>query len=155
MTPTTHPQPTPKITILTASICEPQNPGGFGCWAFIALNANGVVLDRRSGCLGRSPSMSNNLAAYCAVIDALRWSLKNAPGGAAEVFTPVKFIADQVNGLAECGALHLLPLRDEAAALLQQGDFKIRWAPKESIAPARRLAEKAYRAARTKEREVT
>src|SRR5262249_47446158 len=46
--------------ILTASLCEPRNPGGFGAWAFIAYDADDAEITSQSGCLGRGPHISNN-----------------------------------------------------------------------------------------------
>src|SRR5262245_27917404 len=106
------------IRILSASLCQPRNPGGFGCWAYVALDQDGAVITYQSGCLGHGPDMSNNRAAYHAVIEALRWASRSADGKAVEILTPVRFIADQLTGAAECNAIHLQPLRDEAVALL-------------------------------------
>src|SRR5262245_50257980 len=117
--------PSLTITIKTASLCEPTNPGGWGCWGFIACAPDGAVITHQAGCLGRQPTMSNNLAAYHAVIEALRWASTHADSARVEILTPVKFIADQVNRIVECNADHLRPLRDEAASLLAQGDFTI------------------------------
>jgi ribonuclease HI len=142
------------IRIFTASICQPVNPGGLGCWAFVAYDNAGAEIAQQAGCLFRAPDMSNNHAAYTAIIKALRWAVRSAAGAVVEILTPVKFIADQVNGAAECNADHLRPLRDEAVALLTKGNFKLTWSPKETVQPARRLAEWAYRdAARIREKE--
>jgi len=99
--------------------------------------------------------MSNNLAAYRAIVEALRWASESAASATVEILTPVQFIPNQLTGAAECNADHLRPLRDEAAALMAQGDFTICWSPRETIQPARRYAEKAYSAARIQQKEVT
>ena len=52
-------------------LCEPVNPGGYACWAWVAVEDD-AVRARQSGCIGRGDGMTTNLAEYRALLEALR-----------------------------------------------------------------------------------
>jgi ribonuclease HI len=64
----------PSLLINCDGLCEPRNPGGWACWAFVVHKAidDEFIHDDR-GCIGAGDGMTNNLAEYTAVLEALRW----------------------------------------------------------------------------------
>jgi ribonuclease HI len=55
--------------------CEPRNPGGHGAFGAI-VRVDDKVVYRNAGYCGCGPTISNNVAEYCGVIDALTAAVK-------------------------------------------------------------------------------
>lgn len=51
------------VIVYADGLCEPVNPGGCACWAWVALQ-DGQEIATDSGCLGYGPAMTNNRAEY-------------------------------------------------------------------------------------------
>ena len=83
------------MIIYADGCCEPSNPGGYACWGWVAAEG-GQEIASGSGCIGHGPSMTNNLAEYRAVIEALRWAYKQGVQGVA-VKTDSQLVVKQVN----------------------------------------------------------
>jgi ribonuclease HI len=69
------------ISVFCDGLCEPRNPGGWACWAWLALDDSGSLVARDYGCCARGGA-TNNVAEYAAVIAALRHALKQSQVGA-------------------------------------------------------------------------
>jgi ribonuclease HI len=129
------------IILYTDGGCRPKNPGGYGCWAWIAHDDQGRELASAYGCLG--PGMTSNQAEYEAILQALIWAQRHG-------FAPVVLYADsrlaveQIRGTWQAKAPHLVPLVREARRRLKSVDGRIEWVPRESNARADTLAERAY-----------
>ncbi len=141
-----------KITINCAALCEPKNPGGLGCWSFVATDEAGEEIAHRSGCLGAGPGISNNLASYRAVIAALTWACEFPAGAQVEILTDSQLVANQVSGNWVCNSDHLKPLRDEAAQLVKSLGADLRWIRGSENATAKDYAWIVYKEARAAER---
>jgi len=129
-------------------LCEPSNPGGYGCWGWLA-QYHGRTFKRRCGTLGRAPDMTNNRAEYAAVLDAMRDAVSILPriraAGLRVVFrTDSQLIANQIAGVYACRSPHLQPLCRDAQALLTQLDAAIEWIPREQNTDADALSRVAY-----------
>jgi ribonuclease HI len=135
---------TKRITVKCAALCEPTNPGGFGCWAFVVFDYAGEEIAYQSGCLGTGPSISNNLAAYQSVIEALRWANEFSAGAQVEVLTDSQLVANQVGGNWGCNSDHLRPLRDEVVRLVNILDADLRWIRGSENVIAKRYAWRTY-----------
>ena len=59
--------------------CLPRNPGGIACYAYIIRNKEGHLLHESCGLAvePNSPSSTNSVATYTALIRALEWLIKN------------------------------------------------------------------------------
>jgi len=65
------------IIIHIDGLCEPINPGGTATYGYVIKNSDtGKVIARKSGLVGKGPSMSNNVAEYAALCEALRDLMK-------------------------------------------------------------------------------
>lgn len=67
------------VTIRFLGHCLPRNPGGIACYAYIIRNKEGHLLHESCGLAvePNSPSSTNSVATYTALIRALEWLIKN------------------------------------------------------------------------------
>ena len=67
------------VTIRFLGQCLPRNLGGIACYAYIIRNKEGLLLDESCGLAAEpnSPSSTNTVANYTALIRALEWLIKN------------------------------------------------------------------------------
>lgn len=146
------------ITIQCDGLCEPRNPGGWACWAWLARSPKGAILQSASGCLGHGPEMTNNRAEYAAVIEALiyaggRLDLLAERGLGLVVQSDSQLVINQITGAYRINQAHLATLRQHIVQL--EGRFVDRgisltftWIPREQNTDADALTRKAYREAR-------
>jgi ribonuclease HI len=135
------------ITIYCDGLVEPVNPGGYGCWGWVALSDEGE-LGRDYGCLGRANALSNNVAEYQAVLRALQhaaragWKATN--GQKLIVRTDSQLVVNQVNGQWACQANHLQPMRNEVRSLLTEIGGRLEWVARQQNQKADGLTRLAY-----------
>lgn len=134
-------------TIFCDGLCEPRNPGGYACWAWVAFDDAGTATFYDYGCLGHGAGMTNNRAEYAAVINALRFAAEQAWRD-VRVRTDSQLIVRQITGEYACNVPALVPLRDEARTLGKSLGARIKWVPREENEPADALSRKAYQEAR-------
>jgi ribonuclease HI len=136
------------LEIYCDGLCQPTNPGGYGCCAY-AVFRNGETVVKRYGCIGRGPEMTNNVAEYRAVLGALKWLSENRGDDSACVMTDSKLVVEQVNGRWACNSEKLRPYRDECRELLRgMSNVMLLWIPRERNEVADALTRVAYRKAR-------
>jgi ribonuclease HI len=141
----------PKLIIYCDGRCKRYNDGPKGSWAFVVEDAEGSTEDENFGFCKSGPGVTNIVAEYQAVIEALRWVAANAQGRPVEVRTNLELIEQQVNGERKVKTAKLLPLRDEVRALLAETNATLRWIPKEQNKRADKLSRDAYRDVRERE----
>jgi len=134
------------VTVYTDGLCEPTNPGGYACWAWVAFQ-DGHEIATDSGCLGRGPNMTNNIAEYHAVLQALRW-LQAQDVHQATIYTDSLLVVQQATSQWQVKSAHLYPLATQAMALLAATYTTIRWVPREANERADALTRVAYAEAR-------
>ncbi|HUY77939.1 MAG TPA: ribonuclease HI family protein [Ktedonobacterales bacterium] len=107
------------------------NPGPSACAA--VFYRDGVVVKQSARVIG---SATNNEAEYRALLGALRYlpSIRQ-PGEVVEILSDSQLIVNQVIGVWNCNTSHLLPLCEEAQALIAsqgaaQGRITLRWIPR-------------------------
>jgi ribonuclease HI len=68
----------PKITIQVYfdGLCQPYNPGGIACFAFIVKNEQGNTIYNEYGLAAHNST--NNVAEYTGIIKALEWLIANS-----------------------------------------------------------------------------
>ena len=134
------------ITLYCDGLVEPTNPGGTACWGFVAYAADGQELHTAHGTLGQGPGMTNNLAEYTAVIEALLWA-EYAGHRGFSVYTDSQLVVKQVQREFACHVRHLQVLRDRVRKGLSICQATIAWVPREQNQRADALTRKAYAAA--------
>jgi ribonuclease HI len=133
-----------RILVYCDGSCEPQNPGGWATWAWVAY-VDGREVNRAYGCLGHGAGMSNNVAEYEAVLQALRRAARKAVS--INIRTDSQLVVKQVLGEWAVKAAHLQASRREAATLLRDTRSNIAWVPREENGRADALSKLAYRQA--------
>ena len=88
------------VTVRFLGQCLPRNPGGIACYAYIIRNKEGHLLDESCGLAAEpnSPSSTNSVATYTALIRALEWLIKNRYRNVIiKVYGNSKLVISQIN----------------------------------------------------------
>lgn len=146
--------PEQTILVYCDGLCEPHNPGGFACWAWLAIGPNGNRLNSAYGCLGHGEGMTNNLAEYEAILQALRhtWQKRAVLIERrlnVEIRADSQLVVKQIDGSYRTNAPPLIPLRDEARRIADRLSgvgvpIQLRWIPRELNGQADALSRRAY-----------
>lgn len=145
------------LALYCDGLCEPSNPNGYACWAWLA-KWNGETIRSAHGCLGHGADMSNNLAEYESVLQALRYTagrlgLLAARGVSVRLHSDSQLTIRQITGEYRVNAPHLLGLWHEAIDLAAQirdagVPLEFVWIRRELNAEADALTRQAYQEAR-------
>jgi ribonuclease HI len=88
------------VTVRFLGQCLPRNPRGIACYAYIIRNKEGHLLDESCGLAAEpnSPSSTNSVATYTALIRALEWLIKNRyRNDVIKVYGNSKLVISQIN----------------------------------------------------------
>ena len=88
------------VTVRFLGQCLPRNLGGIACYAYIIRNKEGLLLDESCGLAAEpnSPSSTNSVANYTALIRALEWLIKNRySNDIIKVYGNSKLVISQIN----------------------------------------------------------
>jgi ribonuclease HI len=88
------------VTVRFLGQCLPKNPGGIACYAYIIRNKEGLLLHESCGLAAEpnSPSSTNGVANYTALIKALEWLIKNRyTKDIIKVYGNSKLVISQIN----------------------------------------------------------
>ncbi len=88
------------VTVRFLGQCVPRNPGGIACYAYIIRNKEGLLLHESCGLAAElnSPSSTNSVANYTALIKALEWLIKRQyTKDIIKVYGNSKLIISQIN----------------------------------------------------------
>jgi ribonuclease HI len=88
------------VTVRFLGQCLPRNFGGIACYAYIIRNKEGLLLDESCGLAAEpnSPSSTNTVANYTALIRALEWLIKNRySNDIIKVYGNSKLVISQIN----------------------------------------------------------
>jgi ribonuclease HI len=88
------------VTVRFLGQCLPRNPGGIACYAYIIRNKECRLLHESCGLAAEpnSPSSTNNVATYTALIRALEWLIKNGySNDIIKVYGNSKLVTSQIN----------------------------------------------------------
>ena len=80
--------------------CLPRNPGGIACYAYIIRNKEGHLLQESCGLAAEpnSPSSTNSVANYTALIRSLEWLIKNGySNDIIRVYGNSRLVISQIN----------------------------------------------------------
>jgi ribonuclease HI len=88
------------VTVRFLGQCLPRNPGGIACYAYIIRNKEGHLLHEFCGLAAEpnSPSSTNSVANYTALMRALEWLIKNGyRNDIIKVYGNAKLVISQIN----------------------------------------------------------
>jgi ribonuclease HI len=88
------------VTVRFLGQCLPRNPGGMACYAYIIRDKEGHLLHESCGLAAEpnSPSSTNSVATYTALIRALEWLIKNGySNDIIKIYGNSKLVISQIN----------------------------------------------------------
>ena len=88
------------VTVRFLGQCLPRNPRGIAFYAYIIRNKEGHLLDESCGLAAEpnSPSSTNSVATYTALLRALEWLIKNRyRNDIIKVYGNSKLVISQIN----------------------------------------------------------
>ena len=89
----------PKIIVHVDGLCEPVNPGGTATYGYVVNNDASAGIVKRYGVVGQGPEMSNNVAEYAALCEALTFLVnENLNRLPTEVRSDSRLLVNQMNG---------------------------------------------------------
>jgi ribonuclease HI len=154
---------TRKIEVYFDGLCQPYNPGGIACYAFVIKKYGYNNNNDDETCVGQTiysqyglaaepftNDASNNVAEYMGVIKALERLLLLLPqlnGDNSKIIVrgDSKLVVYQIKGKYKVKASRIVPLHQTVISLISK--FKvinIEWIPREQNRDADRLSNKAY-----------
>jgi ribonuclease HI len=154
---------TQKIEVYFDGLCQPYNPGGIACYAFVIKKYDYHSKNDDDTCVGQTiysqyglaaepftNDASNNVAEYMGVIKALERLLLLLPqlnGDNSKIIVrgDSKLVVYQIKGKYKIKASRMVPLHQTVISLISK--FKvinIEWIPREQNRDADRLSNKAY-----------
>lgn len=126
-------------------LCEPRNPGGTACYGYL-IERDGQIVNDGCGVIGTGIGMTNNVAEYTALIEALKVLSAQMPRPLrVEVLGDSQLVIRQTSGEWQVKSASIRELyyqAEELADLFEEVSF--RWIPRESNERADRLSRKAY-----------
>jgi ribonuclease HI len=135
------------IEVYFDGLCQPINPGGIPCYAFI-VKSSGRTIHSDYGVAGEpfSEDSTNNVAEYTALIKALQWLLENnLESSKVEIKSDSQLVVNQLTGDYKVKAKRIISLYKQVLLLKSKfKDIQIKWVPRERNSEADRLTTKAY-----------
>jgi ribonuclease HI len=138
------------IEVYFDGLCQPVNPGGIACYAFVVKN-QGKTIHNSYGIAGEpfSKDSTNNVAEYTALIKALEWlAASEFDSDAVRVIGDSKLVISQLGGQYKVRSKRILPLYRRARELKESfKNLKFLLVPREENKEADGLTNRAYREA--------
>ena len=135
------------IEIYFDGLCQPINPGGIACYAFV-VKSDGKTIYSDYG-LATEPfsrDSTNNVAEYTGLAKALEWLVENnLISDKVEINSDSQLIVNHLRGLYKVKAKRIIPLYQKVLVLKSKfHDLQIHWVPREGNKEADMLTNEAY-----------
>jgi ribonuclease HI len=135
------------IEVYFDGLCQPINPGGIACYAFV-VKSDGKTIYSDYGVAGEpfSSDSTNNVAEYVALAKALEWLVENnLISDKIEIKSDSQLIVNHLRGIYKVKAKRIVPLYQKVLLLKSKlHDVQIQWVPREKNKEADMLTNKAY-----------
>ncbi len=135
------------IEVYFDGLCQPINPGGISCYAFIVKSDERIIhSDYGVAAKPFSEESTNNVAEYTALAKALQWLLaNNFNSNKVEIKSDSQLVVKQLTGDYKVKARRILPLFKHVLYLKTKfQDIQIKWIPRDMNREADTLTNKAY-----------
>ena len=135
------------IEVYFDGLCQPINPGGISCYAFIVKSDERIIhSDYGVAAKPFSEESTNNVAEYTALAKALQWLLaNNFNSKKVEIKSDSQLVVKQLTGDYKVKARRILPLFKHVLFLKTRfQDIQIKWIPRDMNREADTLTNKAY-----------
>jgi ribonuclease HI len=147
-----------QLEVFFDGLCQPYNPGGIACYAFIIKKRQErqQTIHSEYGLAAEpfSDYATNNVAEYTGVIKALEWLLQQQ--GRTESDNHIanerviikgdsQLVIYQIKGKYKVKAIKIIPLYQKVMSLISKfNDIHIEWIPREKNSEADKLSNYAY-----------
>lgn len=136
-----------EIEVYFDGLCQPVNPGGIACYAFL-IKRDGKTVHKERGLAAEpfSKEATNNAAEYTALIKALEWLVDNGlQSETVRARGDSRLVTSQMKGEFKVKAKSVIPLFQKAALLRAKfSKITFEWVPREQNREADKLSEAAY-----------
>lgn len=123
------------VELYCDGLCEP-NPRGHATWGLVAF-LNAKMIHKDHGYIGRGEGMSNNVAEYRAVYEALAWLYRyqqrgDVPNGPlpATIKTDSQLVVNQVLDRWQVKAAHLVSWAEKCRSGVRHTGANLEWVPR-------------------------
>jgi len=132
-----------QIEVYFDGLCQPVNPGGTACYAFIVKNVENIVYSEYGLAANNS---TNNVAEYTATIKALEWLLTNDfTHENILVKGDSQLVIRQIKRKFKVRAPNIIPLYRKVMSLISKfNNIQLEWIPRDQNEEADRLSNLAY-----------
>jgi len=138
-----------KIEAYFDGLCQPLNPGGLACYAFIIKTNTKKTIYSDYGLAAKpfTNDATNNVAEYTGIIKALEWlSDNNLYNEKIIIRGDSQLVINQIKRNWKVRAPTITPLYQMAKSLKSKfRNIEIEWIPREKNKEADKLSDKAYR----------
>lgn len=131
-----------RVTVYCDGACLPRNGNGWATWGWVAY-VDDIEIASDKGCVGQGTDMTNNVAEYYGMYNALVW-LEGQDYAVKGIYTDSMLVMSQLNRSAVCHSPRLEPLWRECLRLTSSQDVAIAWIPGEKNTRADELTQMAY-----------
>jgi ribonuclease HI len=133
-----------QIQVYFDGLCQPCNPGGTACFAFIVNNKEESTIHSEYGLAAYDST--NNVAEYTGTIKALEWLLKNNLTNENIIARgDSRLVINQIKRHFKVKAPNIIPLYYEAKSLISKFKYiQFEWIPRDDNKEADRLSNLAY-----------
>ncbi len=121
--------------------CGPVNPGGTAAFGY-AVYESGAKIGEGCGVIGAGPTMSNNVAEYCGVIEAAKFIMTIAPGAIVRFHGDSNLVVQQLSGRWKAKQGLYIPYHKEARQLCADLKAPFHWIPREQNVEADALSKR-------------
>jgi ribonuclease HI len=138
-----HSFPRKTIQVYFDGLCQPCNPGGIACYAFIIKNEENTIYSEYG--LAAYDS-TNNVAEYTGIIKALEWLIANNYENEKIIIKgDSQLVVSQIKRKFKVKAPRIIPLYHKAMSLISKfNNIQIELIPREQNKEADRLSNYAY-----------
>jgi ribonuclease HI len=140
-----------EIQVYFDGLCQPYNPGGIACYAFLILTKKGQGQQQEYNEYGLaaepfSDNATNNVAEYTGIIRALEWLLEyNYSDQKIIIRGDSQLVINQIKGKYKVKAVKIIPLYQKVKSILSKfKDIRMEWIPRDNNKEADKLSNKAY-----------
>lgn len=135
------------IEVYFDGLCQPVNPGGIACYAFVVKRDSEIIhSDYGLAAEPFSQDATNNVAEYTALMKALEWLVaNNFNSGKVDVIGDSEFVVSQQNGKFKIKSKRIVPLYRQVLLLKDKfSDISINHVLRGENREADRLTNIAY-----------
>lgn len=127
-------------------LCQPRNPGGIACYAFLVKKDGETIHSDYGVAAEPSKDSTNNVAEYTALVKALEWLVaSNLNPDQIRIKSDSQLVVKQLNGDYKIKSKRIVPLYRQVLKLKAKfPDIEVRWVPREENREADRLTNRAY-----------